>query len=188
MALNPKEMGDAIARNMKEKTGKSVEEWVRVMQTAHLTDKKQVIAALKSEHKLGHYQAVTVWEHMQGAANDYDDGEALVNALFAKHADQRGLYDVVVAKAKALGPDVRVEPCKTYVPFSRNKQFAIAKPSKAGLVVGFALSETDAHPRLQPARRLGGSDRITQQMMVHDATALDAEFESVMRRAYAQSG
>lgn len=28
MALGPKQMGEAIIRNLKEKTGKSIEEWI----------------------------------------------------------------------------------------------------------------------------------------------------------------
>lgn len=62
MALNPKEMSEAIIRNMKEKTGKSLEEWIGVVKESKLQEKKEIIDFLKTEKGLGHFQALEVFK------------------------------------------------------------------------------------------------------------------------------
>ena len=37
MALGPKQMGEAILRNLEEKTGKSLEQWLTIVKKSKLT-------------------------------------------------------------------------------------------------------------------------------------------------------
>ena len=57
MALGPKEMSEAIVRNLKAKTGKDINEWITVVQQSGHTEKKAITLFLKNECKLGHFQA-----------------------------------------------------------------------------------------------------------------------------------
>ena len=60
MGLSPAEMEAAIIRNLPEKTGKSLDEWLGVLTASKLTDKKALKALLKDVHSLGHFQAQTI--------------------------------------------------------------------------------------------------------------------------------
>ena len=60
MALSPKEMEQAIIKNLPEKTGKSLEQWVQVLAEAGISHKKEQIALLKQTHGVGHFQAQTI--------------------------------------------------------------------------------------------------------------------------------
>ena len=55
MGLSPAEMEAAIIRNLPDKTGKSLEEWLQVLREADLPDKKQMKAHLKETHGVGHF-------------------------------------------------------------------------------------------------------------------------------------
>ena len=57
MALGPKEMGEAILRNLEEKTGKTLEQWISIVKKSKLSDKKSVMDFLKNTHVVGHFQA-----------------------------------------------------------------------------------------------------------------------------------
>jgi len=57
MALGPKQMGEAILRNLEEKTGKTLEQWISIVKKSKLSDKKSVMDFLKITHGLGHFQA-----------------------------------------------------------------------------------------------------------------------------------
>jgi hypothetical protein len=61
MALNPQQMSEAIIRNLKEKTGKTLEEWLDILTKTELKEKKEVTQFLKTEKKLGHFQAQVVF-------------------------------------------------------------------------------------------------------------------------------
>ena len=61
MALNPQQMSEAIIRNLKEKTGKTLDEWLEIISETELKEKKEVTQFLKTEKKLGHFQAQVVF-------------------------------------------------------------------------------------------------------------------------------
>ena len=60
MGLSPKEMENAIIKNLLEKTGKSIDEWLRVLLEENLPDKKEMKSCLKEKYKVGHFQAQTI--------------------------------------------------------------------------------------------------------------------------------
>lgn len=60
MALSPAAMQEAIIRNLPEKTGKSLEEWIVIARSFDLAKSSDILKKLKSEHHLGHFQAQTV--------------------------------------------------------------------------------------------------------------------------------
>ncbi len=70
MALTPKEMGAAILRNLAAKTGHPLDYWLEVVQQSGLNEKKEIMALLKTDHGLGHFQAQKVFEVSQGL-DDY---------------------------------------------------------------------------------------------------------------------
>jgi len=60
MSLSPKEMENVIVKNLPEKTGKSLDEWLKVLLEESLSDTKEMKACLKEKHKVGHFQAQTI--------------------------------------------------------------------------------------------------------------------------------
>ena len=60
MGLSPKEMENAIIKNLLEKTGRTIEEWQSVLEKKNLTDKQEMNVWLKEIHKIGHFQAQTI--------------------------------------------------------------------------------------------------------------------------------
>ncbi|HIN92493.1 MAG TPA: DUF4287 domain-containing protein [Alphaproteobacteria bacterium] len=60
MALSPQEMETAIIKNLPEKTGKSLEQWVELLAKANLSNKKEQMTLLKKTHGVGHFQAQTI--------------------------------------------------------------------------------------------------------------------------------
>jgi len=60
MGLSPTEMEGAIIKNLPEKTGKSMGEWLIVLLEESLSSKKEMKACLKEKYKIGHFQAQTI--------------------------------------------------------------------------------------------------------------------------------
>ena len=61
MALTPQQMSEAIIRNLKEKTEKTLEEWLEIISETELKEKKEVTQFLKIEKNLGHFQAQVIF-------------------------------------------------------------------------------------------------------------------------------
>ena len=58
--MKPKEMEDAIIKNLIEKTGRSLEEWFLVLEECSLSEKGDLKEHLKNVHSVGHFQAQTI--------------------------------------------------------------------------------------------------------------------------------
>ncbi len=188
MALSAKEMGEAIVRNLPEKTGKNLDEWIASIPSDMGTDKKRVIGWLKESAGLGHYQAVTIWERFVNR-DEYADEQAIERRLFGSedtvlHNSYRKLREHILA----LGGDVTSIACRTYIPFKRRRQFAVLAPHKSNLRVGLALAGADPPMGLLPAKGLGGSERITHHVDVPVDDALPEHLLAALRLAYSRNG
>jgi hypothetical protein len=60
MSLSPKEMENAIVKNLPEKTGKSMDEWIRILLEENIPNKNEMKKCLKEKYKVGHFQAQTI--------------------------------------------------------------------------------------------------------------------------------
>ena len=187
MPKSPKEMGDAIARNLPQKTGRTFDEWVALTKKSGLATRKERIAWLKAEHKLGSVTAMFIAAESEGKSivGEYSDEGALLDGMYAgEKAELRPLYDELAKTAKKLGKDVELTVCKTYVGIRRARQFAMLRPStKTRVDLGLTL------PGVTPAGRLAkagsiGNDRMTHRIEITSKKDIDAEVKDWLRRAY----
>ncbi len=189
MPMTPREMLTAIRANMREKTGKTLEQWVKLVKKDGPDDPKQWRAWLKSEHGLGHVTAGVVAMEAQGKdrVGVYENPDALVDAMYeGPRAELRPIYEALVKAAQKLGKDVQVSPCKTYVALRRHKQFAIVKPAKTRVDLGLCLAGVEPDGRLDSSKSRG-SDRITHHIKLGTAKEIDAEVKRWLKAAYEAS-
>ncbi len=184
MALGPKQMGEAVLRNLKAKTGKDATEWIALIREKGLSDKKDIIAFLKVDQGIGHFQAQKVYE-VFSESDPYAAVDTFENLVFESDS-ARQLYDKLKASLLQMGKDIRVQPCKTYIPFYRKNQFAIAKADGAALKIGVNLSS--AHPGFEPAKSLGSSARINYQTTVTHIDGIDQNLLAVLKTSYLANG
>ncbi|MBI5324829.1 MAG: DUF4287 domain-containing protein [Ignavibacteriae bacterium] len=160
MSLGPKQMEEAIFRNLPKNTGKTLDEWVKALVKSKVKGIKEQIIWLK-EQGLGSVQAAFIVNNHNKVENIYDDGDKLINDLFSgENKKYRKEYDALIKKIKLFGKDISVRPCKTYIPVYRKKQFATIRPTKHGVAIGLAIKEAPKSKRIVPPLNNIGSERI----------------------------
>ena len=180
-------MEEAWIARMPEKTGKSLEEWVRLLQASGAATEKERREWLKTQHNVGTNYAMLIAQHSVGKnrLTDYEDGEVLVEAMFAGKEGLRPIYERLLRLGKSLGKDVKACPCKTIVPLYRNHVFAQLKPAtKTRLDLGLALKDTPARGRLLDTGGRAKGDRITHRIAVASLTEIDEELKRWLDKAY----
>jgi hypothetical protein len=184
-------MEETSRANLLARTGRSLEEWVRIAQESGPADAKERAAWLKSAHGFTTNYAGWVAERAggEGAPEDYDPA-GLVEAMFAGGKEAlRPLYDRLLEKGFALGPDVSVCPCATIVPLYRKHVFAHIKPStRTRIDLGLALKGVDTPPHLIDTGGAAKGDRITHRIPIQSLQDIDAEVETWLRTAYERDG
>jgi hypothetical protein len=178
---------------LREKTGRSLEEWLRFIQESGPETEKERRDWLKNEHKLGTNSAWWLAERSVGKGEEAGDPEAYlaqalvyVDEMFAGgKAPLRPLYDELLALGFSLGPDVKACPCQTIVPLYRKHVFAQIKPTtKTRIDLGFALKDTPATGRLIDTGGFAKKDRITHRIPIASPADIDGEVSRWLKVAY----
>lgn len=170
MALNPREMGEAIIRNLPAKTGRSLEQWLTLLDADGPSTPRDRVDWLEREHGLGRITAQAVVGHAPGGeevtdVTAYDDPDSLVTALFgAPGTDMRRRYEALRADIEATVPDVRVTECRGYVGFATRRQFAAVRPRKGALQLGLRPGDIEAPGEMRVSGLGGGS--LTRAVVV----------------------
>ena len=55
--MNPLSMENVMLKNMVEKTGKPIEEWISIVNEQNFVKDKSIINFLKKEYSVGHFYA-----------------------------------------------------------------------------------------------------------------------------------
>lgn len=152
MAKSPQEMKAAMIAGLKEKTGKSLEEWLVALRGSGLAKHKEFMTLLKGEHGLTHgFANMIALQALESDSHTAGDTDSLVTAQYSgTKANLRPIYDKLLEAIGKFGKDVEVAPKKAYVSLRRRKQFAIIQPSTATRVdVGFNLGNEPDTERLE---------------------------------------
>ncbi|GAA0643870.1 DUF4287 domain-containing protein [Brevundimonas lenta] len=172
--------------NLKDKTGKSLDEWIAAARGSGQAKHKGLIDWLKAEHGLGHGYANLVAHKTFGSDAGSSEDADLMEAMFAgPKAAMRPAYDRVAAIVEGL-EGAEFAPKKGYVSFRRNKQFGLAQPStKDRLDLGLSLKGVEPSGRLEAAGSWNAM--VSHRVRIGSADEIDAEVESWLRQAWERS-
>ena len=183
--LMPNKIDDAMEsmyRNLEEKTGKSLDQWIKIARTTQMTKHGEIVKFLKTKYNLGHGYANTIT--LKALAAGESSGDDLVNAQYmGDKAALRPIYDSLIAAVGKFGGDVEISPKKTYVSLRRNKQFAIVQASTTARVdVGINLKG------VKPAGRLEASgsfnSMVSHRVRLDSVKDVDQELIGWLESAY----
>lgn len=185
MAKSPEEMKAAMISGLKEKTGKSLDEWLKLLRSSGLTKHKELVNLLKTKHGVTHgYANMIALQALGTDSHTANESDALVDAQYAgDKAALRPIYDAVLAAVRTFGADVVIAPKKAYVSLRRGKQFAIVQPStKTRIDVGLVLADQGTGARLEPAGTFNAM--MSHRVRLGKPSEVDKELIGWLRRAY----
>jgi hypothetical protein len=175
------------------KTGRTLEEWVELVQDEGPETERERRAWLKAKHGLGTNASWWISQRAEGRGAEDGDPEAYlraakgyVEAMFeGKKAGLKPLYEKLLELARGLGSDVKVCPCKTIIPLYRQHVFAEIKPATSNrLDLGLALGDLKASGRLVETGGFEKKDRITHRIPITSLSEIDAEVKKWLKHAY----
>lgn len=188
----------AVAHTMAERTGRSLEQWVALVEAEgpDPLNLKAVRAWLRTEHGLPQNSQ---WAVADAAARRHGWEPPTVagrteSMYTGKKAPLRPLHDAVVEAGLALG-DVEPQGRAGYIPLVHRTQFAAVGPGTYGrLRIGFRFRTTvPDDPRLEPAKGFAQATHVIQVEPVDpEGVALDPagfarSVEPLLRAAWEQN-
>jgi len=178
---------------LKQKTGRSLDEWLRLIKKSGPKDEKARREWLKTEHGLGTNSAWWLAERAEGKGSEVGDpdtyleaAEGYVEKMFSgSKAALRPIYEEILKTGLKLGKDVKACPCQTIVPLYRKHVFAQIKPTTTKRIdIGFALGDMKAKGRLIDTGGFAKKDRITHRIPLESVNDIDDEVKQWLKVAY----
>ena len=176
-------MSDALQtmiNNMPEKTGKSLDEWKKILIAKAFAKHSEGVKFLKSEHGVTHGFANTI---VTLSKDDKTSEEDLVINQYKGKESLLPIYEKLLPILNDFGNDVTITPKKGSVSIIRKRQFVLIKPAtKTRIDLGFKLKDKPTTDRLGDSGPFG--TMCTHRVQLTSVDDVDEELISWMQEAY----
>tara|TARA_R110000737_G_scaffold352891_1_gene400889 strand:- start:17726 stop:18268 length:543 start_codon:yes stop_codon:yes gene_type:complete len=166
--------------NMPEKTGKSLNEWKKILKEKNLAKHGEAMKFLKEENNVTHGFANMIIQLSKDDKNSPDD---LVSTQYKGKEDLKPIYDELLNHINKFGSDITITPKKDSVSFIRKRQFALVKPAtKTRIDLGLKLPGKDVNGRLENSGPFG--TMCTHRIQLNSINEIDKEVIAYVKEAY----
>lgn len=175
-----------MEQNLKEKTGKDLGEWKKVLAAKKFTKHGEIMTFLKKDQGITHGFANFISLKFRGTDAGSMDDASLVEAQYKGKEHLKPIYDAIQAFATKLGDDVEVAPKKAAVSFRRKRQFALVQPStKKRVDLGLKFNDRAHAGRLETSGPFGAM--CTHRVQLTDVSDVDDEVLGWVREAFEEA-
>ena len=169
-----------MINNMPEKTGKSLEEWTKILKTKNFEKHGEAVKFLKTEYNVTHGFANTI---VTLSKNDQDSQDDLLTNQYKGKEELKLIYEKLVDVISKFGSDITKTPKKGSVSMIRKRQFALIKPAtKTRIDLGLKLKDKPTTARLENSGPFG--TMCTHRVRLSTVDEVDKELISWLKEAY----
>jgi hypothetical protein len=178
---------------LKQKTGRSLNEWLKLIKQDGPPSENERRDWLKSKFGLGTNSAWWLAQRSVGKGEEASDpdqylraAEKSVEEMFSgKKEGLRPIYDALLKLGLNIGKEAKACPCQTIVPLYRNHVFAQIKPTtQTRIDLGLALGNLKTPSRLIDTGGYAKKDRITHRLEITSLKDIDQDVKRWLKVAY----
>lgn len=185
MAKTSGEFELEFIQTAKEKTGKTLEQWLAVVKPKGFTKQMEILNWLKSEHKLNHMQASFVAGiYLNNGKPVYQSEDNLLENQFVKSESMKPLFDFVSQKILKDFPDTQMIAKKTYVSFTAAREFAAINIKPKELRLGMDLGDLPFNDTVQKTKLTGPMPRISHMVIITEEKHFDKKISDYLKQSY----
>jgi hypothetical protein len=175
----------SVRAGLESATGLTIDQWADIARTCPEQGHRKRLAWMKTHHGLGQNHASIVFNVAFPPASGWSEPEDLAARLWSD--PESALVFAAIKKMVTAMPDVIVGQRKSYTAFSRQFQFAAARPRKAGgLVLGIAV---EPQTQKNPAKRgrESWSERLKSSVEIVSSDQIDQALRDLLHQAWDHS-
>jgi predicted transport protein len=172
-----------MIENLKEKTGRSLDDWKKLITAKKISKHGEIVKFLKETHQVTHGYASEIALKVLGSDADsaVDTGE-LISIQYKGKEHLKPYYDKLISEVQKFNGEFEIAPKKTYVSLKRKKQFVILNPaSKTRFEIGFNLKGVEAKGKLLEEKPNG---ICSHKINLSDVKEIDKEVIQWVRMAF----
>jgi predicted transport protein len=175
-----------MEQNLPEKTGKTLDEWKRLLSQQALSKHGEYMTFLKTEHGITHdfanFITLKFWEADAGSS----DADDLVANQYKGKENLKPIFDKLHAAITNFGADVEVTPKKSAVSIRVKRQFALIQPStKKRIDLGLKFNDKPYARRLETSGPFG--TMCTHRVQLSKLEQVDHELLAWVKEPYGEA-
>ncbi|MES1216779.1 MAG: DUF4287 domain-containing protein [Bacteroidota bacterium] len=187
MAKTSGEFEQEFIQTAKEKTGRTLQQWLPVVKASGLAKPMEIINWLKTEHKLNHLQAsLLAGLFLNNGKPVYQNEASLLDNQFVKCEEMRSLFDDVSGKILTHFPDAQLIPKKTYLSYTATREFAAINIKPKEIRLGMDLGDMAFTDTLQKSKLSGPMPRISHMIIISDSKQFDKKLIGYLQVSYSR--
>ncbi len=187
MPMSPDEMANTMIANIKDKTGKSLQQWIAIAKKSGAAKHGEIVKMLKTDHGMTHgFANLVAHKTLKSDAGSIGATTDLVAAQYAGNkAGLQPIYDALIKTAKSCGA-VEIAPKKAYVSLRRSKQFAIIQPStKTRVDLGLNMKGEPAKGRLEKSGSFNAM--VSHRVRLEKTADVNKDVKAWIRKAWSEA-
>lgn len=174
--------------NLYKNTGKTLEQWIAIVNEGKFVKHGEIIAFLKTEHKLTYGFANLIAHKSKGSdAGSAENQDNLIEKQYVGKEHFLALYEKLLNEIQQFGKDIEIAPKNAYVSLKRKKQFAILQPAtKTRFEIGINLKGQEAKGKLEAIN--GANAMCSHRINLTALEDIDQEVIEWIKEAYTKAG
>jgi hypothetical protein len=184
MSKSPEDLANTMIANLKEKTGKTLDQWIAITKKTGAAKHGEIVKMLKADHGMTHgFANLVAHKTLKSDAGSIGETTDLVAAQYAgDKASLKPIYDALIRAAESCG-EIEIAPKKAYVSLRRSKQFAIIQPStKTRVDLGLNMKAEPATGRLEKSGSF--NSMVSHRIRLEKTTDVDKDVKAWIRKAW----
>lgn len=185
MAKTSGELETEFIETAKEKTGKTLQEWLSLVESSRILKQNDILEWLKKGHGLNHMQAQFVAGIFLNSGNPvYGNENALLENQFVKCPDMRSLFDTVSEGIISQFQGTQLIPKKTYLSFTSVREFAAINVKPKEIRLGLDLGEEPFTEIVQKSKLTGPMPWISHMIILTNIKQFDSMTKQLIEQSY----
>ena len=184
MAKDSQRLEEEFIATVHEKTGKTLQEWMSIIDTSGLDKPNAILKWLKDNHHLNHLQANFLSGIYLNNGEPVFNHEKLFEKLFVTKENLRPLYQSLQQAISNQLADAEFIPTKAYISIEAKRCFACATLTKNNIRVGLDLGDLPFDAYTQKAKSLGAMPNLTHMVEITSTEQIDDKLINLVQVAY----
>ena len=184
MAKDSQRLEEEFIATVHEKTGKTLQDWMTIIDISGLDKPNAILKWLKDNHQLNHLQANLLSGIYLNNGEPVFNHEKLFEKLFVGKEHLRPLYQSLQQAISNQLADAEFIPTKAYVSIEAKRCFACATLTKNNIRVGLDLGDMPFDTYTQKAKSLGAMPNLTHMVEITATDQIDEKLIGLVQTAY----
>lgn len=185
MAKTSGEIEKEFIDTAKDRTGKSLQDWLKLVKSSGIEKRNDILEWLKKGHGLNHLPAQLITGIFLNNGNPvYINENALLENQFLKCPEMRAVFDSISKKIISSFQGTQLIPKKTYLSFTAVREFAAINVKPKEIRLGLDLGHEAFTESLQKSKLTGPMPRISHMIILTESTQFDNKVMQLVQQSF----